>query len=113
VGSRRASSRDGLLVLSAGRAQVDVRIDECGREYEALPVDDAVRVRLEVRPQLGDRAALDADVEHHVHARSRVEHVRTADDEIVAALLAEQHHAAPISCRAAAWTPAGPCVSRS
>ena len=42
-GRGRAGS-DRLLVLTAGRAQVDVRVDERGREHEALPVDDPVRL---------------------------------------------------------------------
>ena len=92
---------------------MDVRVDERRREHEPLTVDDAVGIRLEGGAELRDRAAVDADVENGIDPRGVVDHVRAADYEVIAALLAEQHHAAPISCTAAAWTPAGPCVSRS
>ena len=81
---------------------MDVRVDKGRRQHEPLPVDDPVGVRLQVGAELRDRATVDADVEHRVHALGGVDHARPADDEIVAALLAEEHHAAPISCRAAA-----------
>jgi hypothetical protein len=92
---------------------VHVRIDERGREHEALAVDDAVPVRVDARPEPCDRPRVDADVEDSVEALAGVEDARTADEEALLAPLAEQHHAAPISCRAPASTPAGPWVSRS
>jgi hypothetical protein len=52
-----------------------------------------VAVRVERVAELRDRAAVDADVEHRVDALDRVEHARAADDEVVAAALADEHHA--------------------
>ena len=109
----RGTARDRLLVLPPGRAEMDVWVDERRREHETLGVDHPVAVRRQTRPELGDRARVDADVQHRVEAFRSVDHARLADDEILLALLAEQHYAAPISCRAAAWTPTGPWVSRS
>ena len=92
---------------------MDVRVDERRREHEPAGFDDPVGVRLQIRSELRDHAAVDADVERGIDILGGIDHARAANDEIVAALLAEQHHAAPISCRAPAWTPVGPCVSRS
>ena len=62
-------------------------------------------------PSCGDRAAVDAHVEHGVDTAGRVEHARAADDEVVAALLADEdrHHATST----AVSTATGPVVSRS
>ena len=90
-----------------------VRVDERRRKQEAVAVDHAMLVRLEVRPELRDDTPVDADVQDRINPFGRVDHARAADDQVLLARLPEQHHAAPISCRAAAWTPAGPWVSRS
>ena len=62
---------------------MDVRVDERGREHEPPPLDDAVPVRADVEPDLGDHAGVDADVEQVVDALARVDHARAADDEVV------------------------------
>src|SRR5581483_3951634 len=100
---------DRLLVLAAGRAQVDVRVDERGCEHEPGPVDDAVAVRAEPLAELRDGAAVDADVEHGVDPLDRVEDARAADDEVVGAGAPDEDHATS----SAASTSAGPAVSRS
>ena len=84
-GGRPRAGRDRLLVLAAGRAQVDVRIDERGREHEAGCVDDAMAVRLDVRSELRDHAVVHAHVEHGVHAAGGIDDARAADDEVVLA----------------------------
>ena len=77
-GGRRGAGRDRLLVLAAGRAQVDVRVDEGGREHEPGRVDRAV---LDGR---GDHAVLDRDgrAPSSMPAR-RIEDARAAIDEVV------------------------------
>ena len=90
-----------------------MRVDERRRKQEAVAVDHAMLVRLEVRPELGDDTRVDANVKDTVDALAWIDHARAADDQVLLARLPEQHHAAPISCRAAAWTAAGPWVSRS
>ena len=111
--SRRGGpGRDRLLVLATRRPQVHVGIDEGRGEHEAVAVDDAVAVRVDGRPELGDDAIVDANVEPAVDALDRIEHPRAADDEVVlAAIPSEQHHAT--SSATAAATGTGPCVSRS
>ena len=110
-GGARAGS-DRLLVLAAGRAQVDVGIDEGGREHEPGAVDDAMAVRVDVVSELRDHAVVDADVEHGVDAARRIEDARAADDEaVLRSVLAVEHHATSISTPASTAT--GPWVSRS
>ena len=59
---RRGAGGDRLLVLAAGRAQVDVRVDERRREHEPGAVDDAVPFASS-RRRARDHAVVDADVE--------------------------------------------------
>ena len=111
-GSRPRAGRDRLLVLAAGRAQVDVRVDEGGREHEARRVDDTMAVRLDVGSELRDDAVVHAHVEHGVHTAGGIDDTRAADDEVVlGCVLDVEHHATSIS--SAASTATGPCVSRS
>ena len=103
---------DRLLVLAPRRPQVDVRVDERGREDQARAVHDAVPVGVHLRPDLRDEARVGAHVEERVRPLHRVDDARAADDEVVeAAVLREKHHAT--STAATAWTPTGPPVSRS
>ena len=89
-----------------------MRVDEGRREHEAGAVDHAVAVRVEPLAERCDRALVDADVEHRVHALGRVEHARAAHDQVVlAAVLAIEHQAT--SSGSAASTGTGPVVSRS
>ena len=59
---REAPGSDGLLVLVAGLAEVDVHVDEAGRQAVATAIDcrDSVRhtVGEKPRPEIGDRAVL-------------------------------------------------------
>ena len=59
-----------------------MRVDEGGCEHEPGPVDDALPAGVDLRRDLDDRAALDADVERRVDPLGRVEHARAADDEV-------------------------------
>src|SRR5262249_44363116 len=94
------------------RAQVHVRVDERGREDEALRLDDTVRVRLEVGPERRDDAVVDAEVRDGVHSLRRVDDPRAADDDVlVRRVLAEQHHAT--STGSPTCTGAGEPTSRS
>src|SRR4029077_14710189 len=104
-------ARDRLLVLAAGGAQVDVRVDECGREHETTPLDDTVAVRVHVQPDPGDHAPVHAHVQQLVDPERRVDHPRAADDQVISALPPEQHHAT--SSATWATTSTGPRVSRS
>ena len=108
----RRAARDRLLVLAAGRAQVDVRVDEGRREHEPVRLDDAVPVRVHLLRDLGDRPAVDPHLEPRVDPLGGIEHAGAADDEIRAReLLLPEHHAT--SAAASAWTPTGPPVSTS
>ena len=109
----RGSRGDRLLVLAAGRPEVDVRVDERRRQHQRFGFDDAMCVRVEPRTKLRDPPAVDADVHDGVDAFGRVDHACAADDDVLLAAFPEQHHAAPSSCRAPACTAAGPWVSRS
>ena len=82
---RGCARRDRLLVLAAGRAQVDVRVDERRREHEARAVDRRGGRSHRGRPDRRDRAAVDADVEDRVDALGRIEDARAANDEVVGA----------------------------
>ncbi len=98
VAARRGGgcpARDRLLVLAAGGAQVDVRVDECGREHETAPLDDTVAVRVHVQPDLGDHAPVHAHVQQLVDPERRVDHPRAADDQVISALPPEQHTPTP------------------
>jgi hypothetical protein len=111
--SRSRAARDGLLVLAAGSAQVDVRVDERRREHEAGRFDHLVLVGVEARPELRDRAGVDADVDGAVRPLGGVDHARAADDDVRRrGLLLEEHQATSWMCATLA-TLTGPCVSRS
>ena len=89
-----------------------MRIDEGRRDDQALRVDHAVRVRVEVGAEGGDDPVVDADVERRVDAGGRIDHARAADDEVLGRVVVrEQHHAT--SSAASVLTPIGPDVSRS
>jgi hypothetical protein len=91
---------------------VDVGIDERGREQQAVCLDHAVRVRVEVGSERGHDTVVDPDVEHRIHAGDRIEHARAAYDEVfLGCRLGEQHHAT--SSAEAVLTSTGPVVSRS
>ena len=113
AGRGRARPRaEILLVLAAGRAQVNVRIDERGREHEPFGLDDAMAVRRQVGAQLGDRAAVDADVDDGVEPLAGIEHAGAAHDQVFLGTVGrDEHHAT--SWISATLTPTGPCVSRS
>ena len=71
-GRARCPSREVLLVLLAGRAQVHVRVDEAGNRCRPLRLDDlgAVgRAQRAGRAELGDLAAADEHVVRRVDAR--------------------------------------------
>ena len=96
----------------ARRAQVHVRIDEGGSEQQPVAVDDAMGVGVEIRSECGDDAVVDANVEHSIDCRARVEHARAAHDDVLAgSVLREQHHATPSTD--SVLTSTGPLVSRS
>ena len=111
---RRRRCREAIVSSSSrpGRAQVDVRVDERGREHEPGAVDDAVPVRVERRAELrrsrrrrsGRRAAR--------RRPRRVEHARAADDEVVAGASLPTSITRPLD-RGGVSTPTGPSVSRS
>ena len=90
-----------------------MRIDEGRRQHEALALDHAVAVRLEVRTDLGDDTAVDPHVADRVDLLDRIEHARAADDEVVPAppRLDVQHQATSSGSGDATGT--GPVVSRS
>jgi hypothetical protein len=74
-----------LLVLLAGRAQVDVRVDEARQQVAALAVDHlGARRGLERagRAELGDLAAAHEHVGGAVVALARVEDVGAADQQV-------------------------------
>jgi hypothetical protein len=63
---------------------VDVRVNERRREQEAVALDHAMPVRVEVCPELRDHAGVDADVHHLVHTGDRIEDPRAADEHVLA-----------------------------
>ena len=89
-----------------------MRIDERGRQHEAVGVDDAMRVRVEAGAECGDDAVVDPDVELLVDPFGRVEHACVADDDVVAwCVLAVEHQAT--STGSPTGTGAGAPTSRS
>ena len=88
-----------------------MRVDEGRGEHEPGAVDHAVAVRVETGTDRADRSAVDPYVADRVEALDRVEDARAAHDQILAAVLAIQHHAT--SSGSAAATGTGPVVSRS
>jgi hypothetical protein len=108
----RRAARHGLLVFAAGRAQVDMRIDERRREDEPVRLDDAVLVRVHRLGDLGDRSVVDPHLEPRVGPLDRVEHARAAEHDVGARkLLLPEHHATSAAARAC--TPTGPPVRTS
>ena len=89
-----------------------VRIDKRGCEQKAFPLDDPMRVRVEVCAESGDDAVVDAHVERGIEIGDRVENARAAYEEVLLrGVLAEQHHAT--SSTDSVLTPTGPVVRRS
>ena len=78
----RSAARDGLLVLAAGRAEVDVRVDEGGRKDEPVGLEDAVLVCVDLLGDLGDRPVVDAHLEPRVDPLHRIQYARAADDDV-------------------------------
>src|SRR5581483_6445099 len=103
VAARRGRRRPGgerLLVLPAGRAQVDVRIDERGRD------DQAARAG---RLEADDHPLLDRDAQALVDPLHRVDHPALEHEGGGAAVAAGEHHVtATATCAGVAAT-----VSRS
>ena len=75
---------DVLLVLVAGRAQVDVGVEEGGEGVQALGLDHlrALRVGRAGRGELGDLAVADDDVVDAVDPGDGVEHGGPAQDQV-------------------------------
>ena len=68
-----AARLDGLLVLEARVAKVDVHVDETGHEVPAVGIDLlALPWRIEIGPHRGDVRLVDEDVDHLVEADLRV-----------------------------------------
>ena len=81
-GGGGGSRRDVLLVLLAGRAQVDVRIDERGQQRETVGLDDLrLAGRRDAFAEPGDHAVADEHVRDPVVARRGIEHARAADHQ--------------------------------
>jgi hypothetical protein len=91
---------------------MDVRVDERRRQEEPVGVDHTVSVRVEPGAELGDCAAVDADIEDGVDPIDRVEYAGAADDQVLARRLFREEHYAT-SWSSATLTPTGPVVSRS
>src|SRR5581483_9357836 len=83
---RRRPRGDRLLVLAAGRAQVDVRVDEGGRD------DEAGRAG---RLEADDHPLLDRDAQALVDALHRVDHPSLEHERAGAAVAAGEHHVTP------------------
>ena len=79
------SGCDRLLVFAAGRAQVDVRIDERRDEQTPVALDDEVCVRIELLSDLRDHAVVDANVENRVDSLAGIDDPCAADDDVVVA----------------------------
>ena len=88
VAARRGGAGAGLdvlLVLLAGHAKVDVRVDEGGQEVAPAAVDDlGARRRGDAagRADLRDAPVADEDVVRGVDPRARVEHVGRGDQDL-------------------------------
>ena len=86
-GGGGGARRDRLLVLPSGGAQVDVRVDEGGRQHE--PSRGLTRGL-----DRGDHAVVDGHVVRAVQAFAGVDHAGSAHHEAVRRTLGvEQHHA--------------------
>ena len=83
-GGGAGAGLDVLLVLLAGGAQVDVRVEEGGEGVQAFGVEllGAVRVGLAGGGELGDPAAADDEVVDAVDPGDRVEQRGAAQDEV-------------------------------
>ncbi len=107
VPARRGGASAGaevLLVLAAGRAEVDVRVDERRREHLAV----ASRRGLDA----GDHPLLDGDGQGLVDPLRRVDHPHRLEGErVLPAVPRVEHHAT--SSISATLTSTGPWVRRS
>jgi hypothetical protein len=84
-------------VLLAGRAQVDVRVDEAREQVAALAVEDLGAGRCIDAPRsgdCGDHAVADEDVVRGVDPGARVEDVGAADEDVRRRGGAEREHQA-------------------
>ena len=100
AGRRRARARrDGLLVLMAGLAQVDVDVDEARADDLARGVHDLrPRGHRQARPDALDLAVGDQHVLHAVRGVRRVDDAAARDDEAhgASALLPASRSSTPI-----------------
>src|SRR5207248_11469027 len=62
------------------------------RDDEAVRVDHAVRVRVEVGPERSNHAVVDADVDRRVDSLRGIEHARAANDEVLARAFPDEQH---------------------
>ena len=84
-GGGAGSGGDGLLVGLAGFAEVDVDVDEAGRDNEAGSVDDLDFANLGKGSRLvdgKDEAIADEDVSRLVHAGGRVDDVAAGNNKV-------------------------------
>ena len=72
---------DGLGVFEAGLAQMDVHVDEAGRDDEAGGVEFGGAGGVEILADGGDAAVFDSDVADGVQTAGRVHHAAVANDQ--------------------------------
>ncbi len=75
------SAFDGLGVLKARLAQMNVHIDEAGRDNESRGVDLVCAGGVEILSDGSDAATFDRDVAHRVETAGRVHHAAVANDK--------------------------------
>ena len=108
-GSGGGARLDGLLVLVAGVAEVDVDVDQARDEVLARAIDDLGALGgLDVRAHAGDASALDEDVGNGVEADLRVDDMSTLNQQH-SLLLQAAGTSRPCGCRG----PRRPDVSRT
>ena len=90
-----------------------MRVDERGREHQALALDHSMAVHVDVGPELRDHAFVHANVADAIEPLRRVDDTGAAHDQVLQAppFLHEEHHAT--SSGSVTSTGTGPVVSRS
>jgi hypothetical protein len=84
-----------------------MRVDEGGRKEESPCFDDAMLVRIDLLPDLGDDAVVDPHVERRIDALDRIDDSSPANDDVRSPPLLDPEHQAT-SAAASARTPTGP-----
>ena len=102
-GGGARAALDGLGVFEAGLAQMDVHVDEAGRDDQSGGVEFGGAGGIDVLADGGNAAVFDGDVADRVQTTGRVHHAAVANDQF-------RHCRGLVPANSQGCVPAPPCA---